>query len=808
MTDSSDRKASPKLSRRKFLTGSAATAAGTAVASSGISLLSERAEAFFNMGAFWKKPVGSGQTSNGYTIGQSLRFNRGSSTYLARTFATPTNNNKFTLSLWMKLSSNADYLRFFGAGSNSSAWWVNAAGQIVLEGGSGDPAFMYTNSLYRDFSAWMHVVVWADGGGTGYKLYVNGSLVSSAAVGTGTAVNSAIQHFIGGSTLGSSVCFDGYMAEINFIDGQALDASSFGQFDTVTGQWIPKSCTVSDYGKNGFYLKFSNSSSLGDDSAPIFGNHTSANNWTPNGFATQDQVLDSPTNNFCTWNQLNSSGNALSGGNLNVSISTTAANGTAGTKGTFAVNSGKYYWEVLCVSTPNTSTVIGVVDAALKPNADVGYINGDSCVLYWSQAAKTLNGAGTNPAYGTTYSTNDVIGVALDATGGTITFYKNGASQGALSLPSNSVYYAPCVANEYPYADSLTANFGQGGQSGLTYDAASGGRFKYTPPAGFKALSTANLSAPSVKNSSQYFSAVTYTGTGATNARTSGFQPDLVWIKTRSTGTNHAIYDSVRGANKRLSSDLTNTEVAATTDLMSFDTSGFTLGTDAGNYVNTLNLTYVAWCWKKGATPGFDVQLATGASATTWTHSLGAAPAFAVIKDRNASNNWCVYHQSITGDYFLRLNTADAKISVPGMFTSSGTNFVMSGSAPIGDSIVAYLWAEVPGFSKFGIYAGNQSSDGPFIYCGFKPAYVLVKNVTTTACYWEVHDNQRGSFNANGPALNPNLPGNEYVGEYIDFLSNGFKWRSAGSGINNNNNSDQYIFAAFAEAPFKYANAR
>jgi hypothetical protein len=523
------------LSRRKFLLGSAATAAGAALTTA-----PEKADAFFNLLGFMKKPAGNGQTSNGYSIGQSLRFISANSTYLTRTPTVAGNTQTFTLSMWIKRTNPNTYQCFFNAGGNGFLIRFSTAGggagdflEIYSYGGSNN-FFRDTVQVYRDPSAWSHLMFVGDltnaTASNRFLVYVNGTQVTSftntvSGMGgidpsntSGIQVNTTTGHYIGGNYLGSPYYFDGYISEVNFVDGQALPATAFGQTDTNSGQWIPKSPSVSDYGKNGYYLNFSNTANFGLDSAPISGSHTAANNWTASGFQTYDQVLDSPTNNFCSWNPIGNPG-ATTPTFSNGALTSSASVPNAGVNnqwvtGTYGLTSGKWYWEI--TQTGGGGQIIGIANIASIAATAGSYWVG----AYQWTVERVLDSTGVLvSSYGSSVANGSVIGVALDLDAMTISFSVNGTSYGVAksSLPGQT--YTPVTgAGSSGATNAFSANFGQGGQTGCVYDSASGGRFKYTPPAGFKALCAVNLpSSMSVATSG------TFTG----NANTDG---PFVWL--------------------------------------------------------------------------------------------------------------------------------------------------------------------------------------------------------------------------------------------------------------------------------------
>jgi hypothetical protein len=328
---------------------------------------------------------------------------------------------------------------------------------------------------------------------------------------------------------------------------------------------------------------------------------------------------------------------------------------------------------------------------------------------------------------------------------------------------------------------------------------------------------------------------VLYTGTGASRAVTGvGFQPDWVWLKNRSAGNNHQLFDAVRGVQKALYSDLTLAEATNANALTAFGSDGFTLGTESG--INGSGSSFVSWNWRASnatavtntagsitstvsanTTSGFSVVTYTGTGANaTIGHGLGSAPRMIIIKDRSNVRGWPVYHASFgnTGAGYLNGSGAwDAPTSAYWNNTSPTSNvFSVSNNAinnSSGSTYVAYCFAEVPGYSRFGSYTGNGSTDGPFLFCGFRPAYVMVKLTSSAGESWYVLDNKRNTANSMTQLLFPNLSNAELSGSsglYLDFVSNGFKLRTDGSSFNSSGAT--YIFAAFAETPQKFALAR
>lgn len=339
---------------------------------------------------------------------------------------------------------------------------------------------------------------------------------------------------------------------------------------------------------------------------------------------------------------------------------------------------------------------------------------------------------------------------------------------------------------------------------------------------------------PTILNGSQYMQAVLYTGTGATQTISGlNFQPDFVWIKSRSAATDHKLTDSVRGVTKALISDSTAAESTDTNGVTAFTSNGFTIGSDS--VYNANGATYVAWCWKANGAAvsntngsitsqvsastlsGFSVVTYSGTGSTaTVGHGLGVAPSMVIIKTRNTSNtnDWSTYHVSLGNGSRVFLCTTQASGASGAWNSTSPTASVFTVAGGYnelnyaGNTYVAYCFAAIAGYSAFGSYTGNGSTDGPFVYCGFRPRWLLVKR-TDVANSWVLMDSSRSSFNYADKILWPNLSDAEANGgttTSIDFVSNGFKQRGAGASINASGGT--YVYAAFCEVPMNFALAR
>ena len=650
--------------------------------------------------------------------------------------------------------------------------------------------------------------------------------------------NNTVAHNIGRNVYNSSNHYDGYMTDVHFIDGQQLTPSSFGEYDVNTGVWIPRSYGGS-YGTNGFKVNFSDNSNttaatLGADSS---GN---GNNYTPNNFSVtagvgNDSHVDTPTpygtdtgagaevrGNYCTWNPLVKpyGTNTYTNGNLDV-----VPNGNwNAVVGTIGITTGKWYWEIL-------SSIQDVFIGIQPIGQDYTTINPQNFngVFVCDDNQKLIDG--TRTAYTSTgHGAGVIVGVAVDLDAGLITFYKNGVSQGAINFASSLTYGKTVLPTIIPYYAGyvMTANFGQRA-------------FSYTAPTGFKALCTTNLPTPTIgataaTQANKFFAPVTYTGTGATRQVSVGFQPDFVWYKSRSSGVyNHGLFDSVRGVTKQLFSNTDGAE-ATYSGVTSFDSNGFTVGSDAGG--NESAGTYVAWNWKASnatavtntsgsvttqvsvnPTSGFSIATftlpASGGNPTffTWGHGLGVAPSMIIYKTRTtATNNWLVYHASLGNTGALILNSTGAVSVSSGYFnntspTSTVATVNIAVVGPNSDNAVAYSFAEVAGYSKFGSYTANANANGPFIYTGFRPAFIMLHRYDASGAPWSIIDTTRNPYNAANLEVDANVTTAEYsAGSGMDILSNGFKLRD--SSYFNSGSGNLFIYMAFASTPFKYGLAR
>lgn len=637
---------------------------------------------------------------------------------------------------------------------------------------------------------------------------------------TTAGVNIGVTQYIEYST--------GFVSNLHVVKGTALYTSNF----------TPPTAPITSVANTKLLCCKSNSSATTFDVSPgtITANGNAvATNFNP--FTVNINTQRGQESGYCTLNPLDQAGsNTFSNGNLNTVVA--ADNNAPPTVvcGSSAVSSGKWYWEVDQIAATTAGGMIGVGDCGVSVSFRSWRSTG-GWYYYGNSGQKYNNGSGAT--YGSSYTTNDTISVVLDMDVGSISFYKNGVNQGvAYNTGLSGKTIVPSLANGTGGGtQSYAANFGQK-------------PFKFPPPTGFQPLALANTPRPSIVRPDQYVGIVTYTGNDTTQNINVGWKPDLIWIKKRSSSSNsnHILVDTVRGASTILSSSGTFAESTFDAtwrsnwgDVTSFNRDGFTVadGSSADGNINGLNQTYVAWAWKAGGNSntynindvGYATASAAGLTAGTITptgasvntksgfsiisftaqssgsasisHGLGNAPGFIIVKSRDQTYNWLVYHKNLTSNaYYLILNSTAGQDNASNAWNStSPTSSVFTlGSTYAGSgNTIAYLWAEIPGFSKFGSYTGNGSTDGVTVVTGFRPAVVLMKK-TSGISNWFMHDSGRNRYNAMTSILFSNLADQEdNTYGYIDFLSNGFKLRFQNTDYNTG--SATYIYAAFAETP-------
>ena len=518
------------------------------------------------------------------------------------------------------------------------------------------------------------------------------------------------------------------------------------------------------------------------------------------------------SSNYCVWNAIDKNSEcALANGNLEASPSTGS---WSNVRGTIGVSSGKWYWEIKIDSL--VAQMVGVATNSDDLDNWFGGVSNNGAVMkedgqVWvNQSSVTDLGS---------FAAGDIIGIGLDLDGNTIQFYKNGTSMGsAVSITGGRTYFP--IAILYGSTDKQIANFGQ---RAFAYGNAGTNR----PAATFKALCTSNLPTPTIADGSDYFDVKTWDGNGSTQSITGlEFSPDWVWIKSRTNSRDHALYDTVRGATKELESQETQAESTESTGLTAFNSDGFSLGNRSP--VNASGESFVSWNWDAGSstasntdgsvtsqvrvnqTAGFSIVSWTSSNSSSGTydsigHGLNALPGLVITKRRAVADSWYSAH-GFDLTQFGKLNSTDAFSNAGTAWgdghTSSVIGMRIGNFVNPNEAMIAYCFTSVAGYSAFGSYSGNGSTEGPFVYLGFRPRFILLK-ISNYTNNWFIYDTARAQGNVVEVVLLANTDDAESTStnHSLDILSNGFKLRTGNSRINGS--GDSYIYAAFAENPFQ-----
>ena len=722
-------------------------------------------------------------SATGYDIANSLRFNAPDSSYTSFTPSSNGNRRTWTWSGWIKRGCTGStrggklaYQGVFMAGATNDESHIKLFinDKIDIDNyTSGTHNFhLKTTAVYSDVSNWYHICVAFDTTqGTAsnrIKLYINGTRVTAfdqedyPAQNYDTAWNSTSHPMMHGRDGSNTQRFDGYMAEIHYIDGTAYAPTAFGEVDEDYGHWKPIKPDVT-YGTNGFHLDFENSSSLGNDA-------NGSNNSSVTNFATSDQTLDTPTNNFAVINSRedvyppsDDSATTIQQGNLQVTNTANAA--ACMRRATFGMDSGKWYWEVLrnVTSGSESGTTLGIMPSAAGWGRTTNYIGGQhpnvqgGIGFYGSGSGSGVAHGGTiNNSVGAQTTANNVIGMAYDcATGkfwvsidGTWTGGSNPSTGNNPNFTFTDAVITKSPAFQYHNYVEYIANFGQEGTftgrktAGGNSDDNGYGNFLYDVPAGFLSLCSKNLPEPAVKPK-EHFKTVLYSGNGSTNAVTgTGFTPGLTWIKARnSSNYNAESYDIARGATYSQALASNGVEYQHGNTLASFDSNGFTLGAHAG--INNNGTTFASWNWKMGGSPssnsngsittnvsanqsaGQSVLTYTGTGTTaTLGHGLSDTPDLILLKVRNFSasgQGWVVgtdsqeakilhsgtFNMTDTGNLDGTSAWYDETVWMDGA-NLSNTTFSVEGGHPRCNvntyNYLAYCFHNVEGYQKIGGY--------------------------------------------------------------------------------------------------------
>jgi hypothetical protein len=697
------------------------------------------------------------------------------------------------------------------------------------------------------------------------RLYVNGEQITSfrnQTMQTDIAQDEAIsfinesgvvQAFGGLSGKGSgNEGADLQMAEIVFNDGQSYGPDSYGEFKN--GVWIPKDPSGLTFGNNGYWLKFESNSDLGNDSS---GNN---NDFTAANLPPEDQLLDSPTfnddngGNYCTINPLNTgSNNTLSEGNLKV----VSSSGGCTALGTMSLVTGyKWYFEARCTGSGNNW--VGIIEEnnytnSANTNSSIAgsasfntYLYGHNGLIYYGSSSAST---------GATFTTNDVMGVLVDleSATNTIQFYKGGAAQGsAFSLTGTGINYTAMSDRGSGSGNGFIYNFGQdstfaGAETAATNRDSSGrGEFLYSDSTGGLAICSGNLPLADAINPAEtdddypqeLYSTTLYTGNNADQNINVGLRPDFLWIKRRDATYNNYLFDSTRGVTNEIRSDNNSAQSTTAEGLKAFLSTGFTTGDDATMNENNALMVVRSWRANAGTT-------SSGSGTLTSTHQVDPSGGFSIVKYVGGNNTWdnpgtvshglsrapdCillkglfevtweVFHSGVgngggsnAASNSLVLDTTAAlytnqtyktwngTMPTSSLFTVNGNNANNTNAA----GQIAYCFANTEGYIKAGSYEGNGNANGSFVYCGFRPAFIMTKSLDSTSD-WEMFDDKRLGYNPDNDHLTANTTNAESTTDMLDILSNGFKFRIA----TDPNVAESYVYLAMAHNPFKYATAR
>ena len=704
----------------------------------------------------------------------------------------------------------------FDGGAGQTNIIRNYSNNVIENQGGGSVNFAgdYTQN------AWNHLAVTYDGYTDTMTVYLNGT---SSGTATFSSFTAGSNFDIGTINGGGDGRFDGFIRNFRVTHSVVYSSAFTAPSHTANLTAITNT--------NLLALTTSSEGLTGDAST---NNYTLSNNGTVTSVALSgpsgvDSLLDTPTNytansgnnggNYATLNPLSRSSTYLTNGNLELY---NAGFGHLDAYSTIGLTSSKWYWEVTFTGDANAEPFMGI--SSVPPEgAAIGQESGS---YGRGKATKTYIGGTTNNSGGNiSIGTGDTIGFALDLDNGTLQVYVNGtaeSSQLASSLdltktwfPAGSIYGPNC---------QLKFNFGQR-------------PFAYTPPTGYVSLCTQNLSDPTIADGSDYFDTKLWTGNGSTQSITGlEFSPDFVWIKSRNFATDHALFDVVRGATKRIRANQTNAENTDANTLTAFNSDGFSLGSSSA--VNNNTKTFVGWAWDAGSsnttvavdangsglpgaecvyrantTTGFSVvRVANPTSTQTRVHGLNKKPDLIICKSTGSSDSWHTYHSSLGYTKYINLNSTAGQFSSDqfGSQEPTSTYFYVKSNTASGANksggMIYYIWTAVEGYSAFGTYTGNGSADGPFVYTGFRPAFVIRKRTDTSGGGWYLIDTARDTYNVADTFLDAADTDADASGTGLDILSNGFKLRNGDAGTNANGGT--YIYMAWAENPFKTARAR
>ena len=789
-----------------------------------------------------------------FEISNSLRFNDGDSAYLGFTPSSAGNRRTWTWSCWVKLGILGTSKTLFGSGTASSNdnTLDHTDGSIFLFYDRTADKIFLTDAVYRDPSAWYNVVFVADTtnstAGDRLRLFVNGVRQAGASgsaypnQNTDLGINNNVTHFIGARKRSAIENFyDGYQADTCFIDGTALAPSSFGE--TKNDIWIPKNTSGLTFGDQGWRLQFKQVGT-GTASSSTIGADTSGegNHWTSNNLVASDVVPDSPTNNFATLNSNMRANLTISEGNLKVVGVGNNFDNIAGTISFDPTDSRGYYFEYRS-SGNDDGTLFGISDPQNvnfnQSDPTGSFTDGANGFGYKGNGGKRNND--TNENYGNSYTSGDILSCAIKS--GNIFFYKNGTLQNSGTAAYTSIAGTKVAGFAINGTQSGTVNFGQDSSFAGTETAQGNadsngiGDFYYAVPSGYVALCTANLPDPVETvdpnkggSPQDFFSNDLFTGNGTNQDIDIGFVPNLVWTRQRTDDSGGLWMDSVRGDDAYLQT--TNANAEGNFGNITFTSTGYNVNGNS-NVDNENAHKFVGWAWKAGTSFSNDtsatsvgtidsagsVNTDVGFSIIGYTgngtndagiaHGLGVKPEMIIVKNREAGSTfWYVFHKDLSAQNNLYLNATDGQQADNVVRTSTSSVFTTSNSTSANGSstdYISYCFASVEGYSKIGSYTGNANANGTYIYTGFRPAFFWTKKINNSS-QWEISQTASNPFNGFNKSIQSNQVAAEFTAGLYDIYSNGFKMLNSDDA--RNGSGDTYMYIAFAEQPFKYANAR
>ena len=757
----------------------------------------------------------------------------------------------FTVEMWMNpddMDGNKTIYDVRAPSENGPYMYFSDTETLYVNNGAGGEI-----STDMDVGTWYHVAYVRDG--EVIRLYKDGVQVGSATESTfsDTTDRSVV---IGRSQSYSDYYYKGYVDEVRISNScRYPDGTTFTTFGQDGGTIASPTPFTAD--ANTKLLIHSNwDGGLGADSS---GNY---NTFTPTNLVATDQMIDTPTNNWCTYNPLapmwGTIGNSptLSEGNLKLVTSS----GWRGARSTFVVpKTGKFYAEFLADgASTGSARVFGLTPGNQDSYTDTG-------VYAWFSDNSTIRYSNVDLTNSSTaVVTGDIAAIYVND--GEVKLYRNNTLEYTfttnLSAVDDDYFFYGMSAGT---TAEVNANFGQdssfSGEKTAQNNDDSGDAtadWYYAPPAGVESLCTDNLSDPEIALPGEYFNTVLYTGDGAADHEITGvgFQPDFSWVKMRSSTGQHMLFDAIRGAGQYLVSNNNEEDKTDASSLLSFDSDGISVG--SGYHVNSNTATFANWNWKAGGAPTADNDNTSGAmdansvalngslqasytpegspsiyptkmsinttagfsiieydgnstAGATLPHGLTQAPDITFVKELTYVDNWVSFAEPLgnTKALFLDQDNAAGTHTTYWNDTSPSSTVITLGTDGKANSSrphIMYAFHSVEGYSKVGSYTGNANADGPFVYTGFKPAMVIIKQTTTAN--WFIFDDARDTYNVVEDTLKPSTNDAETDVDTLDFVSNGFKLRNNSGTSSTNDSGVSILYLAFAESPFKTSNAR